>query len=160
MLSYQENKDRMQIQMSQSKAIILSPNTRFKIFWNTIVILLVMYIATISTFRIAYYNDDSIFDSQRTNWSHFFNRFDQFIDAVFVMDIIINFISAYERIDGSYEYNWKKIAINYITGFFLIDLVATLPFEALASIFSHDVKGQSTIAGLQNPAQLLRISRL
>ena len=29
------------------------------------------------------------------------------IDVVFATDIIINFISAYERKDGSYEYQFK-----------------------------------------------------
>jgi len=43
--------------------------------------------------------------------------------------MIINFLSAYERYNGSIEYRLKKIAINYLTGFFAIDFIATFPFN-------------------------------
>jgi len=43
--------------------------------------------------------------------------------------MIINFLSAYERYNGTIEYRLKKIAINYITGFFIVDFIATFPFN-------------------------------
>ena len=51
------------------------------------------------------------------------------IDFLFFIDIAINFISAYERSDTdlTLETRFKLIAINYLVGFFIIDLVSALP---------------------------------
>jgi hypothetical protein len=59
----------------------------------------------------------------------FFNAIDVLTNVVFGLDIFVNFISPYERKDGSYEVNFKKIAVNYLTGFFIMDLVSTLPYS-------------------------------
>ena len=89
----------------------------------------VAYIATVSPYLQAFGND-----TVRDGTTIFFEGFDLFVDCVFICDIIINFFSAYEREDGrGTEYRLKKIAINYLTGFFLIDFVATFPFNWLNS---------------------------
>jgi hypothetical protein len=97
------------------------PDTVFKALWNVLIILMLCYTATLAPFRIAFYDDTGSF------WSKFYNYFDTFVDLVFAIDIIINFISVYEKPNGKYEYKLKNIALNYLTGFFLIDFVATVP---------------------------------
>ena len=97
------------------------PETVFKTIWNLIIIGLLGYTATLAPFRIAFYEDTGDF------WSTFFKVFDILVDILFGLDIIVNFLSAYEKPDGKYEYDLKNIAMNYITGFFLIDFVATIP---------------------------------
>jgi hypothetical protein len=57
--------------------------------------------------------------------------FNYSIDFLFLIDIIINFNTAYqselyETIDDR-----EKIAMNYIKGWFFIDLLAIIPFEVL-----------------------------
>ena len=101
------------------------PDTVFKMVWNILIILMLGYTATIAPFRIAFYEDTGTF------WSKFYNIFDTFVDIVFAMDIIVNFVSAYEKINGKFEYSLKKISINYLTGFFLIDIVATVPIQLI-----------------------------
>ena len=56
-----------------------------------------------------------------------------------MMDIFVNFLSAYERLDGSYEYSLRKIATNYITGFFWIDFLAIIPADLLMELNDHNV---------------------
>ena len=46
------------------------------------------------------------------------------IDVLFVSDIFINFISAYHDGDHIIVTNHCKIAKNYITGWFFIDIIA------------------------------------
>jgi len=53
--------------------------------------------------------------------------FEYFIDSLFAMDIFFNFISAYEKSDGSIEVRWKRIALNYIKLWFIIDSFAIIP---------------------------------
>ena len=63
------------------------------------------------------------------------------VSIVFFIDIIVNFMSAYERYDGSYEYSLKKIALNYIFGFFVIDFIAIFPVDIIMEINQHHDQG-------------------
>ena len=105
--------------------IVLMPDTVFKTMWNILIICMLFYTATLAPFRIAFYDDTGSF------WSKFYNIFDTFVDFVFAIDIIINFISVYEKPNGRYEYSPKKIALNYLTGFFLVDFIATVPVQMI-----------------------------
>lgn len=95
------------------------------------------------------------------------------IDITFGIDIIINFITAYEDLDGRYEVRLKKIAINYITGFFIFDVLATFPFQQVVIFineFSIDISIENSqrvdansllrIVRLQRLQRLTRITRL
>lgn len=56
--------------------------------------------------------------------------FEVVIDSLFGVDIILNFLTAYQenKPKTSYVCNPRKIAINYLKGFFWIDVLATFPF--------------------------------
>lgn len=73
----------------------------------------------------------------------------------------MNFLSAYERFDGIYEYSIKKIALNYIFGFFWIDFMAILPIDLIIEMSSSgaqdDVKNSGNAQGL---VKILRLNRL
>ena len=56
---------------------------------------------------------------------------DSIIDIIFIMDLFINFITAYEKRDGLQETRIKKIAINYIRGWFIIDFLACIPVQLI-----------------------------
>ena len=92
--------------------------------WNLLIIIMVLYTASVSPYRLAFADDFIV-----NGWSKFFAAFEICIDVIFGIDIIINFITAYEGSDGRLEIRLKKIAIHYITGFFVFDLLATFPFQ-------------------------------
>lgn len=53
---------------------------------------------------------------------------DMVVDIFFMVDIIINFISAYEDPDSGFPIvDLKYIAGNYITSWFFIDFIAVFP---------------------------------
>ena len=51
------------------------------------------------------------------------------IDAFFLIDILINFNTAYYRDDFEIETSRKAIAYNYLKGWFIVDVVSILPFD-------------------------------
>ena len=53
------------------------------------------------------------------------------IDGFFITDMFINFVSAYEDDDKNIEFRMHKIAINYLKGWFLIDIVSNIPFQLM-----------------------------
>ena len=55
-----------------------------------------------------------------------------FIDCIFAIDIIISFRTTYVCSDtGAEIMSGLKIAKNYVSGRFIIDLLSTIPFDKL-----------------------------
>ena len=97
---------------------ILLPENKFKMFWNFVIMFLLLYTATFVPYRTAFIDDvsESLTD------------FEWCVDALFIFDLIINFTSAYEDRDKNIEVRLKLIAINYIKSWFLLDVAACIPF--------------------------------
>ena len=98
---------------------IIMPNSKFKTIWNLIIILLLGYTSTVVPFQVAFVDIDSFSTIV----------FNYIVDFLFGVDIIINFLSAYELANTRYEMKLSKIAKNYIKTWFFFDLIATLPTQ-------------------------------
>lgn len=96
---------------------VIMPDSRFKTFWNLTVILLLGYTSTVVPFQVAFVDHD-------TNFSILLNYL---IDILFGVDIIVNFLSAYETRNHRIEIRIKHIVREYATGWFFLDLLATFP---------------------------------
>lgn len=53
------------------------------------------------------------------------------VDVTFVIDILINFRTTFVNGQDEVVSHPGRIAIHYLTGWFLIDLVAAIPFDLL-----------------------------
>lgn len=53
------------------------------------------------------------------------------VDVTFVVDILINFRTTYVNRNDEVVSHPGKIAYHYLRGWFLIDLVAAIPFDVL-----------------------------
>ena len=101
------------------KPFIILPESNFKRFWNIIIILLLIYTASFVPVKTAFFDDDP----------HGLAEFEQVLDALFMLDLIIQFFSAYQDPStGFIEVRPKMIAKNYISSWFLIDATACIPF--------------------------------
>lgn len=52
-----------------------------------------------------------------------------FVDISFFVDIIVNFLSVTQDKDGIYEFNHKKLALNYIRSWFFLDIFTIFPWN-------------------------------
>ena len=52
----------------------------------------------------------------------------------YVVDILLNFRTTYVSKSGQVIYESRLIAINYIRGWFLLDLLAAVPFDLLFAL--------------------------
>ena len=98
---------------------IIKPSSLLKRIWNVIVMMLLVYTATYAPYRMAFIE----------NISTGLYAFETMIDVLFFIDLLVNWFSAFEKDDSTYEYSWKKIMINYMKGWFWLDLVACFPFQ-------------------------------
>jgi hypothetical protein len=74
--------------------------------------ILLLYTASYMPFRISFIDSTSISNI----------IFDTSIDILFISDIVINFFSAYEDPKVGLEVRLKRIAMNYILSWFVMDV--------------------------------------
>ncbi|CAG9310257.1 unnamed protein product [Blepharisma stoltei] len=129
---------------------LFHPGKLFKTIWNMIISALLLYTAFGMTFVLSFY-ETSMYDS----WWYVENV----LNGVFFCDILITFNSAYEADEVIITNRWK-IAWNYITGWFWIDLIACFPFYLWSGNGNTSYSGLLRLARLPRLVKLLRLSRL
>lgn len=117
-----DHKRRISMLKQEIPRYVIRPDHPFKQIWNGLMILLLIYTATIMPYRIAF-EDQIFFDS--------FTTFEIFMDFTFLTDCFINFISAYNKSNGDIEVRLKKIAIPYLKSWFIFDLLGSFPFSLI-----------------------------
>ena len=70
---------------------------------------------------------------------NFLTQFFSFFFWRIFTDIVFNFRTTYVSKSGQVVYDSKLIAINYIKGWFLLDLLAAIPFDLLYAFQVHTV---------------------
>ncbi|GKV36970.1 hypothetical protein SLEP1_g45051 [Rubroshorea leprosula] len=116
-------------QTTKLRRYIISPyNPRYRA-WEMWLVVLVIYSAWICPFEVAFlpYKKDALF------------IVDHIINGFFAIDIVLTFFVAY--VDSrSYLLvdDPKKIAIRYISTWFVFDVSSTAPFQSLSFLFSDN----------------------
>ncbi len=97
---------------------IMMPDSKVLSGWNIVMMLLLLYTATYIPFKTAFIE----------NSSPLVNSIEFSFDCLFFVDVFMNFLSAYETIDKNVEFRPSKIALNYLTSWFLFDTISCIPF--------------------------------
>ncbi|NWT17909.1 KCNH7 protein, partial [Vireo altiloquus] len=132
----------------------------FKAVWDWLILLLVIYTAVFTPYSAAFLLSDSE-EAQRHHCGYScspLNVVDLIVDIMFIIDILINFRTTYVNINDEVVSHPGKIAIHYFKGWFLIDMVAAIPFDLL--IFGSGSEETTTLIGLLKTARLLRLVRV
>jgi hypothetical protein len=83
------------------------------------------------------------------------------MDALFGLDIFVNFLTPFEKYDKSYEYDHKKIAMNYIgSGALFIDIISAFPFQLIEAGGTARVENDVHSTATAKYLRLLRLQRL
>ena len=117
---------------------------------------LVLIITCIQTpLNIAFEDFD---DSSRDNFSLIL---DYIIDFLFLIDIIVIFNSAFYDADVELVDNRKDIAIFYIQGWFIVDLLAIIPFDQIINAKGgNDYNQLARVARVGRLYKLVKLTRL
>jgi hypothetical protein len=104
------------------KWFIILPDSKIRITWNLVVLLLLMYTATFVPYRTSFItrNEDSLEA-----------KIELVIDAMYFLDLYLNFFMAYEDADKKVEVRALKIAANYCKTWLFFDFLACIPFQYL-----------------------------
>ena len=126
---------------------LFHPNKGFKVYWNVFLGLCLLYTAVATPFILAFIGDRD-FDI----WF----ILDIILSGVFILDFIFALNTAYQEYDGKLIISRKKIFINYLKGWLVIDLVSCFPFELLS--YLTDPNGQR--AAYNNLSKLIRLKSI
>ncbi|XP_017971836.1 PREDICTED: potassium channel AKT2/3 [Theobroma cacao] len=132
----------------KSKGWIISPmDSRYRC-WETFMVLLVFYSAWVYPFEVSFFSSSP---PRRLYIA------DNIVDLFFAVDIVLTFFVAYiDRRTHLLVQDSKKIAVRYLSTWFLMDLASTIPFEALGYLFT----GKSKVGISYSLLGLLRFWRL
>lgn len=142
-IAWKESFEKLEVHSSK---YMFHPYSNFKKIWSVITILLLLYTAIVVPYRTCF------IEVTPTNWL----VADSVIDALFAFDIFVNFNSSYMDEDqGLLIANRKVIAKSYLKGWFLIDLVACIPFQ-----YFLDANNSGSDSSYNKLLRLARIPRL
>ncbi|KAF3703314.1 Potassium voltage-gated channel subfamily H member 2 [Channa argus] len=147
----------------------------FKAVWDWLILLLVIYTAILTPYSAAFLlNDQEEAAMQRCGYSCSpLNVVDLIVDIMFIIDILINFRTTYVNSNDEVVSHPVRIAVHYFKGWFLIDMVAAIPFDlliyrngeevcdnGLAVCILYGRHKTTTLIGLLKTARLLRLVRV
>ena len=125
----------------------LVPETRLYMIWELLIIAAVLWVAVALPFTIGF----GLVEEDM--WS-FAIIMEYGTDQLFMIDVALQFFTAYVDKWGNLHKNRRSIARRYVKGYFLIDFVAAIPFDYFLT--SGAVKKLAMIKGIR----LLRIFKV
>ncbi|PWA17636.1 hypothetical protein CCH79_00008111 [Gambusia affinis] len=136
----------------------------FKAVWDWVILLLVIYTAIFTPYSAAFLLNEAEDDGGSCVYTcNPLNVVDLVVDVMFIVDILINFRTTYVNSNDEVVSHPGRIAQHYFKGWFLIDIVAAIPFDLLISRSGSqetEPQTQTTLIGLLKTARLLRLVRV
>ena len=127
---------------------IILPDDPFKATWDVINMLLILFVCVTTPARIAFLEDDDF------AWT----LTSACVDTFFLVDLVLNFFSAYHDKQLNLIDDRKKIAKRYLKGWFLVDIFSILPISLITR--SGDYNSLARIARFPKLYRLVKIMRL
>ncbi len=106
-----------------------SPESGFRIIWDLVTTAFIMRDFLLVPIQIAF----DITDSDTLT------PLDYFVDAFFIVDLILNFFTGYYH-RGALELDYKRIRRKYIRGWFWVDLFSSIPYDLILPVLVNDAE--------------------
>ena len=104
----------------------------FKAVWDWLILILVIYTAIFTPYVAAFLlNEEGHTGGKVSRYNDPLTIIDLIVDIMFIIDILINFRTTYVNKNDEVVSHPGKIAVHYFKGWFLIDVVAAIPFDLL-----------------------------
>ena len=134
-----------------AKSCLFHPNSNFHVAWDALQVVALLFTAIFVPLRIAL--EIELEPDTFQFWG------DVLIDSVFVTDIFINFRTAYYE-DAVVVTQPRRIACNYMHGWFAIDVVSCLPVSYLTLLVDKSDDSNVGVKQSFKGVKVLRLMRL
>ena len=126
------------------------PDSTFSVNWDMAQVVALIYVAIFVPFNTGFDVDEELLT---TAWF-----VDVSVDLYFIMDLVLNFRTAFYYENGVLESSPSKIVRHYLKGWFMLDFVSCLPVQYVQLMFNSgggDSEGPNT-----KTVKLIRLVRL
>ena len=114
---------------------VLLPTSIFYVTWEIISSIFVFYSIIASPVLLAFSIQNDFYDT-----------IDMISDIIFICDIVISFFTAYQAEDTDVLIvSKRKIAINYIFSYFILDLISSIPFSLISFCYNKLTPPEKTM---------------
>uniref|UniRef100_A0A3Q3MUS8 Voltage-gated delayed rectifier potassium channel KCNH4 n=1 Tax=Mastacembelus armatus TaxID=205130 RepID=A0A3Q3MUS8_9TELE len=117
------------VEAVQKSRFILLHYSASKALWDWLILLATFYVAVTVPYSVSFMPYDHSVSSGR-----FTMISDVVVEMLFIVDIVLNFRTTYVSKSGQVVYEARSICIHYAKTWFIVDLVAVLPFDLLYAI--------------------------
>lgn len=132
---------------SNKMKFLIYPEMKVKEAWDCIITLTLLTTCLVTPLHIAF-NPDSLSSTV----------FNTIFDTLFLIDILIIFNSAFYTPEMELVEDRPRIAKNYITGWFMIDIVAIIPFDLILNASEYNFFAR--VARFGRLYKLVKLTRL
>ncbi|XP_042221677.1 potassium voltage-gated channel subfamily H member 8-like isoform X2 [Homarus americanus] len=137
----------------QKSRFILTHYGMLKTCWDLVILLATFYVAVTVPYNAAFLVNTNQQDKPTIVP-------DVVVEALFLVDIILNFRTTFVNKKGEVVLSPIRIATHYVKGWFVLDLVAAMPFDLLLAADVYSSSFQATNIHLLKLTRLLRLARL
>lgn len=139
---------------------VIHPSSRAKMVWDAYAMLILLYTIVIAPLRIGFDIGD-VCPSAIWLWEFI-------IDLSFIIDLFLNFVTAVHVYNNGYEelrVDLKSIARHYLSSWFLVDFVSSLPIDMILSLAfdgcnGHTFEDQAGSGSTNSGFGILRLIRI
>jgi hypothetical protein len=107
--------------LNKEEKFLIHPDSRYRLWWDMITAIFVLYLIWLVPFSVGF---DSWYP---TTFLYYLNWF---IDGWFILDVILNFRTGFVD-HGVMVLDSKRIVKNYLQSYFVVDFLASFPWEAV-----------------------------
>ncbi len=118
------------LQQPRAHRLTILHYSPFKAVWDWLILILVIYTAIFTPYVAAFLLNEWDLDD-KNRYDDPLTVIDLIVDVMFIIDILINFRTTYVNKNDEVVSHPGKIAVHYFKGWFLIDMVAAIPFDLL-----------------------------
>eukprot|EP00927_Polykrikos_kofoidii_P086718 TRINITY_DN9806_c0_g1_i3.p1 TRINITY_DN9806_c0_g1~~TRINITY_DN9806_c0_g1_i3.p1 ORF type:complete len:873 (+),score=126.59 TRINITY_DN9806_c0_g1_i3:57-2621(+) len=130
---------------------MLLPKGTTRIAWDSFVAAILAYIAIMLPFTLCFLTNAQPFA---------LGVIDVIIDSVFMMDIILNFFTGYEKPNGALQMEFRRAGSRYLRTWFVIDLVSSLPVEHIGALVGYVIDFDTQQVKLLRGGKFLKAFRM
>lgn len=129
---------------------ILLPDNPFKRSFDVLIALIIIYSSIVLPYKIAFVDNDIPSDVV----------VDNIFNAIMVIDIILNFFTAYVDNDDNIIKNRRKVIVTYLKSWFIIDFVSVIPINYFTDTTSSQYNALARLSRIPKLYRLVKLTKL
>ncbi|KAF0683682.1 Aste57867_24244 [Aphanomyces stellatus] len=130
---------------------LISPDAKLYRIWQVILVVIIYYQVVAIPYILAFTTD---------NGDPSTNQFNLIMSGVFAVDMVLNFFTVIVDPEKGFITDLRVIRNHYLRGWFVLDLLSTVPFDTIVFLAAPDHNSSFKFIGVLKASRLPRLARV